>query len=110
MGRYLIVGLLVLLAAGTFAGCRKNTPAETEAFTMRETPAPIDEERPLVALAETREEAQSIAELYGIELADWGYGVATYRTEEDPREVIRRGQENGWPELSLNYIQQAFGK
>ena len=107
MGRYLIVGLLVLLAAGTFAGCRKNTP---ESYTMQEIPAPIDEERPLVALAETREEAQSIAELYGIELADWGYGVATYRTDEDPREVIRRGQENAWPELSLNYIQQAFGK
>ena len=120
MSRYLAVGLLLLLAAGTFAGCRKHTPREgaqtvpagtlgqeTSAQTL---PCAVDPQGQLMASAQTQEEAQSIADLYGITLVDWGYGVATYRTDEDPREVIRRGQENAWPELSLNYIQQAFGK
>lgn len=61
----------------------------------------IVEER-LIALVETEEEAESIAEQYGIELVSFAEGVAGYRTEEDPNKVIARGQDNGYPQLYLN--------
>ena len=54
--------------------------------------------------AETEEEAKKTAELYGIAFVKFGYGVATFHTEEDPQAVISRGRENNWPELSLNRV------
>lgn len=113
VSRYLTAGVLLILASVVFSGCRRSIP---ERFGLAPAPTAsaitgedsVSKEDPLLALAETREEAQSIAELYGIELVQWGFGVATYRTEEDPQAVIQRGLENGWPELSLNYIEKAF--
>lgn len=58
----------------------------------------------LMALVETEDGAEEIAEQYGIELVSFADGVATYRTQEDPNEVIGRGQENGYPQLYLNYV------
>lgn len=63
-------------------------------------------ENQLTALADTEEQAEGIAEQYGITLVSYDMGVAVYHTEEDPFEVINRGQENGYPELSLNYVQR----
>lgn len=66
---------------------------------------PVDEfssEEPLICAAETRAEAEAIAAQYGIELVSFDYGVASFYTQEDPRAVIERGLENGWPELELN--------
>lgn len=60
----------------------------------------------LFMLADTEEKAKETAELYGIKLVEFDYGVATFHTEEDPNEVIRRGRENNWPELSLNRIEK----
>lgn len=121
MSRYLTVGLLLLLAAMAFAGCRKNVEADTipsqttppqvtlpETWTPQPTLDAVSPHAQLICAAQSQEEAQSIADLYGIALVDWGYGVASFYTEEDPREVIRRGQEKGWAELSLNRIQKAF--
>lgn len=59
-------------------------------------------ENPLMATVDTKEEAEEIAELYGIALASFENGVAVYGTEEDPMQVIARGQENNYPQLSLN--------
>lgn len=56
----------------------------------------------LMALVETEEEAENIATQYGIEFVSFSDGVAVYRTEEDPAEVIARGQTNGYPTLYLN--------
>lgn len=56
----------------------------------------------LVALVDTQEEAEEIAEQYGITLTSYENGVAVYHTEEDPYNVIARGQENGYHELSVN--------
>lgn len=113
MSRYLTAGVLLILASVVFSGCQRGIPAKSgltavpteSALTGEDS---ISKEEPLLALAESREEAQSIAELYGIELVQWGFGVGTYHTEEDPKAVIQRGLENGWPELSLNYIEKAF--
>lgn len=58
----------------------------------------------LMALVETEDEAQEIAKQYGIELVSFSEGVATYKTEEDPNEVITRGEENGYPPIYINHV------
>lgn len=61
-------------------------------------------ENPLMAAVETDALAQEIAEQYNIELVSYENGIALYRTEEDPFEVIARGKQNGYPQLSINFV------
>ena len=63
-------------------------------------------ENPLLASVATQEEAEKIAEQYGITLVSYENGIAVYQTQEDPYDVITRGQENGYHELSINYIRR----
>ncbi|MBD5450103.1 MAG: hypothetical protein HDR28_08120 [Lachnospiraceae bacterium] len=62
----------------------------------------------LMAAAESEEEAQEIAEQYGIELVSYENGIALYHTEEYPFDVIARGQENGYPQLSINFVRTGY--
>lgn len=64
-------------------------------------------EQPLMALVETQEQAQEIAELYGIEMISCEEGVAVYATDKDPYEVIDEGDKKGYPPLSVNYVRMA---
>lgn len=57
----------------------------------------------LTALADTLEKAEEIAELYGIELDSYSYGVATYITDKDVQELMNMGEENDYPTLAPNY-------
>lgn len=61
-------------------------------------------ENPLMTDADTQKEAEDIAEQYGITLVSYENGIAIYQTEEDPYDVIARGQQNGYHELSVNFI------
>lgn len=56
----------------------------------------------MIALADTKEEAKKIAELYGIELVNFSYGVAEYETTKDPQELIALGEKKNYPALSTN--------
>lgn len=56
----------------------------------------------LVATADSQEEAQQIAEMYGITLVKYEYGAATYTTTDDPQAVIAYGKAKGYPSLSIN--------
>lgn len=67
-------------------------------------------QEPLMATAESEEEAQNIADLYGITLVSFDNGIALYQTDKDIFEVIARGQENGYPELSINYVRTMDGQ
>lgn len=102
--------LLLPLMLGALCACRReaplhNRPIPSATSPTGETGRPLyDEEAPLLGSAETQKEAEEIGTLYGITLVKFSHGTALYQTEEDPREVIRRGRENGWPELSLNYL------
>lgn len=89
--KLMILPVLLLM----LSGCgRKTVPLET---------LPSENSGgQLVCMTETEEEARQIAELYGIEFLSFRYGVAVFVTEEDPRDVIRRGKEQGWPELALD--------
>lgn len=62
----------------------------------------------LMSEAETEEEAKEIAEQYGIEFVSFENGFALYHTEEDPFEVIARGEENGYPPLSVNFTRTGY--
>jgi len=62
----------------------------------------------LVGLFDSEREAKACAELYGIELISYSYEVAVFRCEGDPEKLIAEGEKNGWPELSLNHVYQAF--
>ena len=64
------------------------------------------EGKELLAIVKNEEEALIIAELYDIEFLEVKHGIATFHTDEDPREVINRGKENGWPLLEVNYIKK----
>lgn len=56
----------------------------------------------LLAITETQEEAERIAGLYGIQLTRYSDGLATYQTDKDLQDLIELGEQNGWPQLSLN--------
>ena len=62
----------------------------------------IIEGEELFCICRSQEEAEEIAESYGIELVRWSDNVAVFHTEEDPGAIIRYGQENGLVPLSLN--------
>ena len=96
----------VLVTAGLLAafvsGCN-NKPLEPEEIEAVAVPIEdnVVEGKELLCLADTEEEAQEIADMYGIELVEFGYGVATFHAE-NPQAVIQMGKEKGYPELSLN--------
>lgn len=62
-----------------------------------------DEMTKLTALADDLEEAEKIADLYGIELDSYSYGVAVYVTDKDVQELISMGEENDYPTLAPNH-------
>lgn len=61
-----------------------------------------DRSKELIAVVDTREEAEEIAELYNITLKSYASHVAVYTTDRDVSEVIAEGERNGYPELSRN--------
>ena len=65
-------------------------------------------ENQLMALVDTEEQAQEIAAQYGIEFVSFENGLALYHTEEDPFEVITRGQDNGYPQISVNFVRSGY--
>ena len=65
-------------------------------------------ENSLMCEADTEEDAREIAEQYGIEFVSFENGIALYHTEEDPFEVIARGQQNDYPQLSVNFIRTGY--
>ena len=105
-----LIAVLLLLALA-LPGCGKiSFPRASETPAEKPDPAAYAEGAELLALAKTEEEAQEIAELYGIELVSFSDGVATFHTEEDPRTVSARGQKEGWPLVEPNYIREPHSK
>lgn len=114
--KVMVIGMVVVVVAASimagwyllycFMGVGPAFPflPEKEASTenLQEVQVGFIAEEQLMALVETEEEAESIAEQYGIELTSFSEGVASYKTEENPADVIARGQDNGYPPLFMN--------
>lgn len=120
------IGLILISLAG-LSGCGRernlvemtekqngSTEQEQMAFSLPErnvltsASGNSDEEESgemteLTALADDLEEAEKIADLYGIELDSYSYGVAVYVTDKDVQELISMGEENDYPTLAPNY-------
>lgn len=116
----IVVGLILISVTG-LSGCGRNreftrVTANDDLSPLQEL-KPVDEDgkpidsaensdsaaRELVALADTREEAEEIAELYGIKLSTYSYGVATYTTDKNLQELMDLGAANDYPTLTPNY-------
>jgi len=113
----ILLGLTALLLSGCAGQAKPEAPEPTAAITqppalassMPETTEAGEAAEPqLMALTDTRAEAEDIARQYGITLVSWQDGLALFFTEEDPEAVLRRGIKNGWPELSLNHQRELF--
>jgi len=104
-----ILALILLLPSVLLFGCSGAGKVQggytgSVPLDMRQ----YEEGKELMSLAENREEALKIAELYGVELVSYSYGVAVYHTDENPQDVIRRGSDNGWPLIEINYSVQMY--
>lgn len=103
--RILIPGILSCMLL--LCGCGKKPEAVIPVITEIPTQQGyIAEGKELFAVTDSREDAEKIAELYGIELAEYSSGVASFHTEEAPGAVIQQGEENNWPRLEINYIRE----
>ena len=106
----IFTAVILLLAAGwhimfTYLGIGPVLPfMKVEKAELNPAGELVSEEAPLRALVETQEEAERLAAQYGIELVSCEDGIALYQTEEDPYAVIARGEEYGYPPLSINYV------
>ena len=112
--RYLLLLISVALALSACSGHdpepTKTKPApdighvQTQPKKTRQDPDAVCPTGQLLCSVESREEAETLAECYGITLVSYSNGLAVFYTEEDPRDVIQRGRDNGWPELSRNVV------
>ena len=93
------------LIVGLF-GCKRipDGPKPGPEKVQTQTTVAVDPEKQLLCSAESREAAEALSEQYGIVLVEYQDGLACFYTEEDPLAVIRRGKDQGLPELSLNRI------
>ena len=91
IGRLMVLPLLLFSLLGCSRKAVPIAPPETETTGGR-----------LMCAAETVEQAQQIAQQYGVALLKFQYGLAVFYTEENPQTVIERGLAQGWPELSLD--------
>ena len=100
--------LIMLLLMTLLCGCKKEQEMPFPTVVLPTEVMDVYGEAQLLGKAASREEAENLAALYGIELVEFKNGLGRFHTEEDPKEVIRRGKENGWPELSLNHTARPF--
>ena len=97
--------LLAVIFFLLLPGCAGQTTAVSASPAPAASAGEPAEGQELFCLAESREKAEELAALYEIEFVDYAHGVATFHAE-DPQAVIARGKQNGWPELSLNRVEQ----
>ena len=109
----MIAGAAIVVAAGLSAAFflrpKKEMLVETEPLVLEEISVKNPEGAlELVGLADTEEEAEKIAQDYGIELKSYEYGVAVFTTDKSFEEITEIGKTKGLTELSLNTRVKAY--
>ena len=82
--------LLAVIFFLLLPGCAGQTTAVSASPAPAASAGEPAEGQELFCLAESREKAEELAELYEIEFVDYAHGVATFHAE-DPQAVIARG-------------------
>lgn len=62
----------------------------------------------LTCLTDSQQEAEQIAQSYGIEFVSFEYGVAVFISDKPYHELIAYGEENNLKQLSIDYEQTIF--
>ena len=101
----MLVGIvLVIVGSGLGRVLKKNKSSMLQGNMTGTEPLQLTTaSNQLMAMADSRQEAERIAGLYGITLVEYSSKVATYHTEEDPKQLIQSGKEKGYPPLFINY-------
>ncbi len=100
-----IIGVVFLLAIAIIV-CYFMMSAQEIDIPLNDRNAVVESE--LIANVSSEEEAQEIADLYEIDLKNYSAGIAVYSTTKPADEVIRYGQENGYPQLDHNFTHYAY--
>ena len=95
-----VSGSIVPVVSGSLTPVELDEDEVVDSSAEKDTETAMGEE--LWAMVSSEEEAQEIADTYGITLVLYDQGVATYHTEEDPGTVVQRGRDNGWPAIAVN--------
>jgi hypothetical protein len=97
--------LIIIFCFLLLVGNRRNSKTGFVQSGTKSISYNYDKECSLMGIFDTREEAEEAARLYGIVLEKYELKVATFSAMEDPNEVIERGLEMGYPEISINNTQ-----
>ena len=98
--------LLILCTACTTGNKAPSAPPESPSSSGVRTEHaehPVEGEE-LMAMTDSREEAEALAAQYGIELVSWELNVAVFHTDRDPYSVMEEGKRNNWPPLEINAV------
>lgn len=98
----LLVCAISLLSCLSLACCKSAPPTSEDAVV--EKPKDNFAAGELVGMFDTEQQALEAAKLYDVKLKDFSYGTAVFSTDKDLDELLALGKENGWPELSKNYV------
>ena len=117
--------LLVLVMAAAWLPLGAAFGAVGDAFLTKNSPQTLPQTEPgtlpldsggtddgtfvpgeVLAVADSLEDAQSIAAAYGLNLKSYAYGIAVLTTPEPEQVVVRSAmiRQNGMPKLGLNWI------
>ena len=109
MGALLFGVVCIGLAGSLLVACNskrkvdENFVQQMPQFTETESSSENEKkELELIALAENQEDAEKIAELYGITLSSFANGVAVFTTDKEFQELQELGDINGYPTLTVN--------
>lgn len=105
---YIMIGcavlIILLVAARMFFLVPSVKAPQSEGNSLMKQENLQLAENQLIAMVVTEEEALELADLYQITFVELQEGVATFHTDEQPQTVIKRGEDNGYQPIYLNYI------
>lgn len=87
-----------------------NRPISTESVDSPPVAGEDFVAEEVIALADSQEQAQEIADKYGVELKSYAYGVAVFITSSPEESIKLSGtmQRNGASELGFNWLYETY--
>ena len=107
----ILFGLAAVLAVVGISGFKIYEYMSQEPLTVEgrkiESGEILHSTKRLIGSADSQEAAEEMAELYQITLIEYMDGKALFETQEDPLEVIARGEKEGYPQVWMDNIYMA---